>query len=82
VTVRDFKDLLESQPFQPFRIVMSSGASYEVRHPEMAWLTRTNLYVGIDEDSEGIPGRAKMCSLLHITMVEPLARGRRRRKSA
>ena len=82
MTVRGFKGLLELRPFKPFRIVMSSGEAYEIRHPEMAWLTRTNLYVGLDQDSEGIPGRAKMCSLLHITMVEPLARGRRRRKSA
>lgn len=72
MVVRDFRDLLASQPFQPFRIVLSSGESYEVRHPEMAWLTRTTLFVGIDEDFKGIPGRAKMCSLLHITVVELL----------
>jgi hypothetical protein len=75
MTVRDFRDLLTSRPFQPFRVVMSSGEAYEVRHPEMAWLTRTNLFVGIDADSEGIPGRAKMCSLLHVTVVEPLGVG-------
>jgi hypothetical protein len=72
MTVRDFKDLLTSKPFQPFRVVMSSGEAYEVQHPEMAWLTRTNLFVGIDADSDGVPGRAKMCSLLHVTVVEPL----------
>ena len=81
MTVRDFKDLLEAQPFQPFRVVMSSGESYEVRHPEMAWLTRTNLYVGIDEDSEGIPGRAKICLLPNVTGVEPIG-DKKRRKSA
>jgi hypothetical protein len=75
MTVRDFKDLLDSEPFQPFRVVMSSGDAYEVRHPEMAWLTRTNLFVGIDADSDGVPGRAKMCSLLHVTVVEPLGVG-------
>jgi hypothetical protein len=81
MVVRDFQDLLTSQPFQPFRIVMSSGESYEVRHPEMAWLTRTTLFVGIDEDSEGIPGRAKMCSLLHITVVEALPAGAKKRRN-
>ena len=34
MVVRDFRDLLTSQPFQPFRIVMSSGEAYEVRHPD------------------------------------------------
>jgi hypothetical protein len=61
---------------------MSSGESYEVRHPEMAWLTRTTLFVGVDEDSEGVPGRAKMCSLLRITTVEPLpATGGKKRRT-
>ena len=72
MTVRDCKDLLTSKPFQPFKVVMSSGDADEVRHPEMAWLTRTNLFVGIDADSDGVPGRAKMCSLLRVTGVEPL----------
>lgn len=81
MVVHDFRDLLTSKPFQPFRVVMSSGESYEVRHPEMAWLTRTTLFVGIDEDSEGIPGRAKMCSLLHITVVEPLPAGAKKRRN-
>jgi hypothetical protein len=28
------RDLLRQRPFKPFRVVMSSGESYEVRHPE------------------------------------------------
>ena len=44
MTVQDFRDLLKAQPFQPFRIVMSSGESYEVRHPEMAFLSRTSSF--------------------------------------
>ena len=51
---------------------MSSGQTYEVRHPEMAWLTRTDILVGIDETDEGVPASFKICSLLHITAVEPL----------
>jgi len=81
MVVRDFQNLLSAQPFQPFQVVMSSGEKYEVRHPEMAWLTRTTLFVGIDEDSEGVPGGARMCSLLHITAVEPIPTGARRRRN-
>jgi hypothetical protein len=60
------------RPFQPFRLVMSSGQTYDVRHPEMALLKRTDLLVGIDETREGVPASFKICSLLHITAVEPL----------
>lgn len=51
---------------------MSSGQTYEVRHPEMAMLTRTDILVGVDETDEGVPANFKICSLLHVTAVEPL----------
>ncbi len=51
---------------------MSSGKSYEVRHPEMAWLTRTSILVGVDETDEGVPAEFRICSLLHVTSIEPL----------
>jgi hypothetical protein len=79
MTVQTFRDLLHKRPFEPFRIVMSSGERYEVRHPEMAFLTRATLYVGTDVD-HGIPDEAAMCSLLHITAVEPLRNGRSTRR--
>lgn len=73
MTVQTFRELLTRQPFRPFKLVMSSGRTYEVRHPEMAWLTRTSILVGIDQTDEGVPAEFKICSLLHVTAVEPLA---------
>jgi hypothetical protein len=73
MTVQTFRDLLKKQPFQPFRLVMSSGQSYEVRHPEMAFLTKTDILVGIGETKEGVPAEFRICSLLHVTSVEPLS---------
>ena len=72
MTVQTFRDLLAQQPFKPFRLVMSSGQLYEVRHPEMAMLTRTSILVGIDVAEDGVPAEFKICSLLHVTAVEPL----------
>ncbi|HEY5315561.1 MAG TPA: hypothetical protein VIK18_23725 [Pirellulales bacterium] len=72
MTVQTFRDLLTAQPFRPFRLVMSSGQSYEVRHPEMAWVTKSDILVGIDVE-DGVPAEFKICSLLHVTAVEPLA---------
>jgi hypothetical protein len=81
MTVQTFRKFLSRRPFEPFRIVMSSGERYEVRHPEMAMLTRTDLLVGIDETEERVPAHFKICSLLHITAIEPLnSRGRRNRR--
>jgi hypothetical protein len=73
MTVQTFRDLLAQRPFKPFRLVMSSGQTYEVRHPEMALLTRTSLLVGVDEEDDGVPAEFKICSLLHVTAIEPLS---------
>ncbi len=72
MTLPTFRDLLSQKPFKPFRLVMSSGETYDVRHPEMAWLTRTSILVGMDIPDDGIPAEFKICSLLHVTAVEPL----------
>jgi hypothetical protein len=72
MTVQTFRELLSQRPFKPFRLVMSSGEAYEVRHPEMAWLTRTSILVGIDETDEGVPAEFRICSMLHVATIEPL----------
>ena len=71
MTVQTFRQLLTQRPFRPFRLVMSSGESYEVRHPEMAMLTRTDILVGVGESEEGVAAEFRICSLLHVTAVEP-----------
>lgn len=53
---------------------MSSGQAYDVRHPETAWLTRTDILVGVDQTDDGVPAEFKICSLHHVTEVEPLSR--------
>jgi hypothetical protein len=72
MTVQTFRDRLTQRPFRQFRVVMSSGKAYEVRHPEMAMLTRSDLLVGVGDVDEGVPAEFRICSLLHVTAVEPL----------
>ena len=69
---KHFKDLMEARPFQPFKIHMSDGATYEVPNHEAAFVTRNYLEIGRDQDSDKIPGRMVKCSILHITPVEEL----------
>lgn len=44
-----------------------------MRHREMAFLTTTDVVVGVDEGDDGVPADFKMCSLSHIRAVEPLS---------
>lgn len=73
MTIQTFRNLLAQRPFRPFRLVMSSGQTYEVRHPEMAMLTRTDILVGVGETDEGVPAEFRICFLLHVSSVEPLS---------
>jgi hypothetical protein len=70
MTIQSFRELLTQRPFKPFRLVMSSGQTHEVRHPEVALLTRTDILVGSDIADDGVPAEFKICSLLHVTAVE------------
>ena len=72
MTVQTFREMLARRPFQPVKVVLSSGQSYEIRHPEMAMLTRSDLLVGVDPDRDGVPAEFRILSLLHVTAIEPL----------
>jgi hypothetical protein len=72
MTVKTIRELLAQRPFRPFRLVMSSGQTYEVRHPEMALLTRTDILVGVGDTDDGVPAEFRICSLLHVATVEPV----------
>lgn len=83
MTLQDFQKLLKVRPFQPFRMVTSSGEKYEVRHPEMAFLLRTKIVLGLDPDGQGIADDWTMIPLLHVTAIEPVQQQtKRRRRSA
>lgn len=76
ISSKAFKRLLSKRPFEPFQVVMSSGERYAIKHPEMALLTRRTLYVGLGADADEIPADAEICSLLHVTAIEPLRNGK------
>jgi len=42
----DILELLRKHPFEPFRIHLSDGVAYDVRHPDMAIVQRSKVIVG------------------------------------
>ncbi len=53
MTSRKIVEYLEAEPFRPFRINMTSGLHYDIRHPEMIMVgkTSTRVYAATDEGS-------------------------------
>ena len=43
----DILDMLRRQPFLPFRLYLSNGTTYDIRHPEIALVTRAAIVIGI-----------------------------------
>jgi len=67
-----FRKILRRKPFEPFRIVMSSGESYNVMHPEMVFVTNKTLVLALPDPRTPDGDRLAFCSYLHIAHVEVL----------
>ena len=63
---------LRRQPFAPFRIFMSDGSSYEVRHPELAMVRRREIVLALPQIRDRVVERFAYCDPLHITRIEPI----------
>jgi hypothetical protein len=66
----EIQQLIEQDPFVPFRLTLSSGTTVEVWHPE--GLSVLGLSLSIDDfDGEGRP-RLRFISMPNIAIVEPM----------
>ncbi len=65
-------EMVRNSSKQPIRIHMSDGSAYEVRHPEMALVSRTALVVAISLGRGGVADRTVTCDPLHVTRIEPI----------
>lgn len=62
---------LREHPFEAFRIHVSDGTSYEIKHPEQIMVGQRSCYVGMG-NGEGPFQRIAVVSNIHITRIEPL----------
>lgn len=68
----DLIDHLRKQPFKPIRLFVSDGSAFDVRHPEMLMVGRTEVIVAIQQ-AIGMPAeRFIYLDPVHITRVEPI----------
>lgn len=68
----DVSERLEATPFRAFRIRLSDGQSFEVKHPEQALVLRHKVVLGLGGDGHSGFERDVHCSMLHITSIEDL----------
>ncbi|HTU90604.1 MAG TPA: hypothetical protein VMF69_11060 [Gemmataceae bacterium] len=65
--------MLRAKPFAPFRMHVSEGMVYEIRHPEMVIvLTAAAIVAFPDPANEAMASGWELVDLRHIIRVEPL----------
>ena len=70
-TIEDWKN---SDPFQPFRLVMTDGRAFDIRHPNLIWPGRATVLVGIQDPTAppGVFGQYVSVAMIHVVRIEPL----------
>jgi hypothetical protein len=69
----DIREFLQHRPFQPFRLTLTDGRTYDVRHPELAMVGRSSVAIGVPspDDPRPVYDRLVRVSHLHIMQIEP-----------
>jgi hypothetical protein len=73
-TAADIRARAQTQPFTPFRITTSAGESFDVTHPDLIWIGRREVQIGIARPEEpDFYDRVARLSILHITSMIDLS---------
>ena len=73
MTFRMVGEYVSAEPFRPFRIKMSSGQFFDVRHPEMILVGRTSIRVFTTSETGAENGdRWQDVSLMLMETIEPM----------
>ncbi len=73
-TPKEVMSIVFAEPFQPFRINMASGKTYEIRHPEVIQMGKSSLtlFTPLLEGEQESNELWKRISLMLIESIEPL----------
>ncbi len=70
---QELRDAGKQQPFEPFRIVLTDGQSYDIRHPDLLMVGLRTATVGLTgEPGQTFYERTVKVDLLHVIRLEPL----------
>jgi hypothetical protein len=73
MTQEELQEEARRQPFRPFRLVLTTGEAYDIRHPDLVMVGRRSVVIGITSDDKGTAfDRLVRADLLHVVKVEEL----------
>lgn len=71
----ELREWLKREPFQPFRVYLADGRTYDVRYPRMNLLAQTFIKIGIPTQNSTNPilcDHTEYVRLDEIIRLEPL----------
>ena len=68
----DLIELVRRRPFGPFRIHITDGNTYDIRHPDQIIVLRSRAVLGVGGDN-GVADHLEHIALVHVVRVEELA---------
>jgi hypothetical protein len=73
MTQEDVQEVARRQPFEPFRVILTTGATYDIRHPDLIMVGRRAAIIGITNDPGGTAfDRTVKVDLFHVVGIEEL----------
>jgi hypothetical protein len=73
MTQQELYDAAHRQPFEPFRLVLTTGAAFDIRHPDLILVGRRSAVIGITKDTQGtVYDRTFTVDLLQVVGIEQL----------
>jgi hypothetical protein len=73
LTATDIRTRARRQPFEPFRIMTSSGESFDVTHPDLIMVGNRDVVIGIPgPENPTVHDQIAQVSILHITSIRNL----------
>jgi len=74
VRLEDIRSLTRKAPFQPFRVFLTNGQTFDIFHPDMILATPGTAHISVaaDDGPDRMKDQVVIVSLYHIQKIEPL----------
>ena len=70
----DLRAALMAQPFVPFRIHLTDGTTYDIKHRDFVMVGKRSMLVGMSHNADDpFYDQYETVALIHVVRLEPLA---------
>lgn len=73
MTQHELHEFARRQPFEPFRVILTTGATYDIPHPDLIMVGQRSAIIGLTNGPNGsVYQRTIKVDLLHVVGVQEL----------